>query len=325
MSVWSHLACADVPGHHVRRPQAEAGYRHALAAAARARAHARSCATSPTRRPRSPCPTPASTWYAPASRCTGSRPARRSARAAQLGLRPVMTLAARLALVKRVPAGEGVSYGHELRHRRATPSLGVVPVGYGDGVPRAASGAGPVRVSGRRRDGRRPRVHGPGRRRPRPGSDAVAGRPRSCSSVTPRPGAPSARGLGRGRRAPSATRSSPGSARGCRGSTCGAARERARRRLQAAAPTWHPAAGAGRVAGVGRARSAPRSPSARPSAWRPSGSSCGARTCRTTTGEEPFGQLRGRVVPVIATDGTRLHVEVDEPAPGSVADRPATT
>jgi len=37
--------------------------------------------------------------------------------------------------------------------------------------------------------------------------------------------------------------------------------------------------------------------------------------------DEPFGGLRGRVVPVVATDGTMLHVEVEDPPEGSVADR----
>ena len=37
--------------------------------------------------------------------------------------------------------------------------------------------------------------------------------------------------------------------------------------------------------------------------------------------DEPFGALRGRVVPVLASDGTPLHVEVEDPPPGSVADR----
>jgi pimeloyl-ACP methyl ester carboxylesterase len=37
--------------------------------------------------------------------------------------------------------------------------------------------------------------------------------------------------------------------------------------------------------------------------------------------DEPFGALRGRVVPVLATDGTHLHCEVEDPPPGSIADR----
>jgi len=37
--------------------------------------------------------------------------------------------------------------------------------------------------------------------------------------------------------------------------------------------------------------------------------------------DEPFGALRGRVVPVVATDGTPLHVEVEDPPEGSLAAR----
>ena len=49
-------------------------------------------------------------------------------------LRPAMTLRARLALVKRVPAGTGVSYGHRYVTSRET-TLGLVPLGYADGDP----------------------------------------------------------------------------------------------------------------------------------------------------------------------------------------------
>ncbi len=37
--------------------------------------------------------------------------------------------------------------------------------------------------------------------------------------------------------------------------------------------------------------------------------------------DEPFGGLRGRVVPVVASDGTQLHVEVEDPPQGSIAER----
>ncbi|HET7398927.1 MAG TPA: alanine racemase [Intrasporangium sp.] len=61
------------------------------------------------------------------------------------GLRPVMTLKARLVLVKRLPAGQGISYGHA--YAPATDTVvGLVPAGYADGIPRHASGAGPVLV-----------------------------------------------------------------------------------------------------------------------------------------------------------------------------------
>jgi len=64
-------------------------------------------------------------------------------------LRPAMTLRARLALVKRVPAGTGVSYGHRYTTSRET-TLGLVPLGYADGIPRAATGKPLVFARGRR-------------------------------------------------------------------------------------------------------------------------------------------------------------------------------
>ena len=70
--------------------------------------------------------------------------------AARLGLRPAMTLTARVALAKRVPAGQGVSYLHKYTTDSET-TLALVPLGYADGIPRAATNVGPVLVAGRRR------------------------------------------------------------------------------------------------------------------------------------------------------------------------------
>jgi alanine racemase len=64
------------------------------------------------------------------------------------GLTPAMTLTARLSLVKRVPAGQGVSYGHAYVTPRETV-LGLVPLGYADGIPRNATNVGPLAVHGR--------------------------------------------------------------------------------------------------------------------------------------------------------------------------------
>ncbi|MGC9666658.1 alanine racemase [Planosporangium sp. 12N6] len=64
------------------------------------------------------------------------------------GLRPAMTARARVMQTKRVPAGSGVSYGHTYVTPAET-TLAVVPFGYADGVPRAASGRGPVAVGGK--------------------------------------------------------------------------------------------------------------------------------------------------------------------------------
>lgn len=71
-------------------------------------------------------------------------------RPAELGLRPAMTLTAPVALVKRVAAGQGVSYGHRW-HAPGETGLALVPLGYADGVPRAATNVAEVLLGGRRR------------------------------------------------------------------------------------------------------------------------------------------------------------------------------
>ena len=65
-------------------------------------------------------------------------------------LRPAMTLTAPVVQVRRVRAGTPVGYGHAYRTPAAT-HLGLVPLGYADGLPRVASGRAEVLVRGRRR------------------------------------------------------------------------------------------------------------------------------------------------------------------------------
>ena len=55
-----------------------------------------------------------------------------------------MTLRGRVAAVRRVPAGTGVSYDYTYRTTDET-TLALVPLGYAEGIPRHASGRGPVR------------------------------------------------------------------------------------------------------------------------------------------------------------------------------------
>jgi alanine racemase len=147
VGVFSHFACADEPEHPSVRAQREA-FAVALAAAERGGLHVelRSLANS------------AATLLDPAARFDvvrpgiavyGLSPAPDHVRGADLGLRPAMTLLARVAMVKTVPAGAGVSYGHTYTTRERT-TLALLPVGYGDGLPRQASGAGPVLLGGRR-------------------------------------------------------------------------------------------------------------------------------------------------------------------------------
>ncbi len=144
--VWSHFACADEPGHPSIALQL-AQFRDALATAR---------AAGLTPRVRHIANSPA-TLTLPESHFDlvrtgiamyGVSPVPQTGGPADFGLRPVMTLGASLALVKRVPGGHGVSYGHSYTTPGET-TLALVPVGYADGVPRHASGTGPVMVAGK--------------------------------------------------------------------------------------------------------------------------------------------------------------------------------
>lgn len=65
-------------------------------------------------------------------------------------LAPALTLTAPLVQVRRVRAGTAVGYGHDHRTADAT-HLGLLPLGYADGLPRVASGRAEVLVRGVRR------------------------------------------------------------------------------------------------------------------------------------------------------------------------------
>lgn len=65
------------------------------------------------------------------------------------GLRPAMTLRSRIILTKQVPAGTGISYGHDYTAATGT-TLALVPIGYADGIPRATAGQAEVWIGGRR-------------------------------------------------------------------------------------------------------------------------------------------------------------------------------
>lgn len=68
---------------------------------------------------------------------------------ADLGLIPAMTLRSEIVALRQVPAGTGVSYGFNHVVQSDT-TLGLVPIGYADGMPRALNGAGAtVEVAGR--------------------------------------------------------------------------------------------------------------------------------------------------------------------------------
>ncbi len=62
-------------------------------------------------------------------------------------LRPAMELSASVVATKRVPAGQGVSYGYDHVTTEET-TLALVPLGYADGIPRHASGRAQVDING---------------------------------------------------------------------------------------------------------------------------------------------------------------------------------
>lgn len=144
VGVWSHLAYADAPWHPMIDQQL-AVFQEALATAERfgidpAYRHIANSAPTLTR------PDAHFDLVRPGISVYGLSPIAGES----FGLRPAMTVRARATLTKRVPSGQGVSYGHTY-HTRAETTLAVIPLGYGDGVPRAASNAGQVRLGGRNR------------------------------------------------------------------------------------------------------------------------------------------------------------------------------
>jgi len=64
-------------------------------------------------------------------------------------LRPALTWKSRITLVKKIPAGHGVSYASTFRAPRAM-RIAVVSVGYADGYPRALSNKAHVFIRGHR-------------------------------------------------------------------------------------------------------------------------------------------------------------------------------
>ncbi len=143
VGIWSHFAYADSPGHPTIAKQIEA-FGAAVDVALRAglepelRHLANSAATLTLPEAHFDLVRPGIAVYG-LSPIAGD----------DFGLVPAMTLRAEAAGVKRVRAGEGVSYGHEYTTARET-TLVLVPLGYADGVPRHAGNAGPVWVNGQR-------------------------------------------------------------------------------------------------------------------------------------------------------------------------------
>jgi len=145
VGLWSHFAYADDPGHPTIAAQI-ARFGGALEVASRAglRPQVRHLANS------------AATLTLPASHFDLVRPGiavyglSPVPQVSTYGLRPAMTVRGRVALAKDVPSGAGVSYGHRYTTDKST-RLALIPLGYADGVPRAATNTAEIWLAGRRR------------------------------------------------------------------------------------------------------------------------------------------------------------------------------
>ncbi|MFD3418575.1 alanine racemase [Streptomyces decoyicus] len=146
--IWSHFACADEPGHPSIAAQLDV-FHESLKTAETAglRPEVRHIANTPALLT---LPEAHFDLVRAGIGIYGISPSPELGTSQELGLRPAMTLEASLASVKRVPGGHGVSYGHHYTTPGAT-ALALVPLGYADGIPRHASGTGPVLVAGKRR------------------------------------------------------------------------------------------------------------------------------------------------------------------------------
>lgn len=147
VGIWSHLACADEPGHPSVAAQLEVftesiGIARGLGLAPELCHIANSAATLSH---------PASHFDMVRTGLAvyGVNPLPEELRGGSPVLRPAMSLCAAIVQTKRAPAGAGVSYGHTERTENDT-TLAVVPLGYADGVFRSASSIGPVQVGANR-------------------------------------------------------------------------------------------------------------------------------------------------------------------------------
>jgi len=146
VGVWSHFASADEPGHpSVARQQLAfddaVHHAEAVGITPEVRHMANSAAMVEL-------PDSHHTLVRVGIAAYGLSPNVARTSAKDMGLQPVMSLRARLASTKTVPAGTGASYGWDYMATSDT-TVGLVPLGYADGLPRSAVNAGPVYSAGR--------------------------------------------------------------------------------------------------------------------------------------------------------------------------------
>jgi alanine racemase len=147
VGVWSHFACSDEPDHPANDAQEQA-FREALDLAGDA-------GLTPEVRHLS---NSAGALLRPSANfdlvrfgiaAYGLTPAPEVVSSTDLGLVPAMTVRGSVVIAKDLAAGAGVSYGHTFVADRPM-RVALVPMGYGDGIPRHASSTAAVQIRGRR-------------------------------------------------------------------------------------------------------------------------------------------------------------------------------
>lgn len=136
----THLACADEPDSDFTARQLQR-FETALAGVPGPRSTANSAGIIAW-------PQARTDWVRPGLALYGCSPLPQVS-AASLGLRPAMTLDSRLIAVREFAAGEGIGYGRSYVCPASMP-IGVVAVGYADGMHRAFRNGTPLLIGDRR-------------------------------------------------------------------------------------------------------------------------------------------------------------------------------
>jgi alanine racemase len=147
VAVWTHFALADAPSSPTIAKQLEIldesfkyvesrGFKNLMK-------HAANSAATLT------APNAHFDLVRPGIAVYGITPGGEVGKASEFGLRPAMTLKAQAVVVKKVPAGHGISYGAEYVTKNDT-RVALIPLGYADGIPRIAGNKGPVMAHGKK-------------------------------------------------------------------------------------------------------------------------------------------------------------------------------
>ena len=147
VAVWTHFALADAPSSPTIAKQLEVldeSYKYVASRGFKnLMKHAANSAATLT------APNAHFDLVRPGIAVYGITPGGEVGKASEFGLRPAMALKAQAVVVKKVPAGHGISYGAEYVTKTDT-RIALIPLGYADGIPRIAGNKGPVMTKGKK-------------------------------------------------------------------------------------------------------------------------------------------------------------------------------